>query len=247
MNKKGLLINKLFILANLFDYFKNSQDYVNMMMIISKMRIYHGKMIHKLFHLQNKICIKEKEETSVKSNVYYQLSIYTTIIHKIEKMILDCEKTSEDFAKQLGHEIVYPMSLLQTVNIVENPNYIMTGGGNDEEDGDEGINGILSKAGDALFDEKKPTLALFYTNWCGYSQQFLPIWNEYSTKNKNKEINIVKIDADMYKGFTESMGIEGFPTVKLIIDNNIYTFNDNRTKENLEKFVNEHTKKKSKK
>lgn len=244
MNKKGLLINKLFILANLFDHFKNNKDYMNMMAVISRMRIYHGKMIHKLFHLQNKICLKENEESSVKSNVYYQLSIYTTIINKIEKMIMDCEKTSEDFAKQLGQQIIYPMSLVQMVNVVENPSYIMTGGGNDDEDG---INSILSKAGDALFDENKPTLALFYTNWCGYSQQFLPIWNEFETKYKNKDINIVKIDADIYKGFTESMGIEGFPTVKLIIENNIYTFNDNRTKENLEKFVNEHKKKKSKK
>lgn len=235
MNKKSLLITKLFFLMNQFDYFKSNNDFNNMLLITSQMRSFHGKMIHKLFHLNTKVCEKEKND-EVKNSTYYQISIYTSIVNKIERAIMDNERVIEEYSKQNNNTLVYPMSLIPMVASIETDNIgnnIMFGGG--------GVDDVFKGIG--KYDEKKPTIALFYTTWCGFSQQFLPIWEEFTMKMKNKNVNVVKIDADQYREFSKSMGIDGYPTVKYINGDNIYTFNDNRTVENLEKFIKESNKK----
>lgn len=61
--------------------------------------------------------------------------------------------------------------------------------------------------------EKSVQLNLYYTMWCGYSQQFLPIWTEFEkyAVDNNLAVATNKFDCDKVK--CES--IEGFPTVTL--------------------------------
>ena len=58
-------------------------------------------------------------------------------------------------------------------------------------------------------------LNLYYTEWCGYSQRFLPVWAEFEqyAASNNLNIKLNKIDCDKEKEKCQS--IPGFPTIIL--------------------------------
>lgn len=90
--------------------------------------------------------------------------------------------------------------------------------------------------------DNKHTLMLFYTNWCGYSQQFLPIWhNMIATYDK---IKYEKYDCDTPEGrkLCEQYHITGYPTIIIKThDNTIIKYPDNhpRTKTAIISFLNQ--------
>jgi hypothetical protein len=63
--------------------------------------------------------------------------------------------------------------------------------------------------------EKKVKLCLYYTEWCGYSQKFLPVWDEFRKYVEDNKLNIVleKVDCDKEK--EKCQNIPGFPTIVL--------------------------------
>ncbi len=63
----------------------------------------------------------------------------------------------------------------------------------------------------------KPSVVLFYVDWCGYCLRFMPRYKILSTVYKNK-YNFVMIDCDnsSYKRLIEDAMISGFPTVYII-------------------------------
>lgn len=63
--------------------------------------------------------------------------------------------------------------------------------------------------------EKSVNLNLYYTEWCGYSQQFLPVWSEFEkyATNNNLAVTTNKFDCDKEKEKCQS--VEGFPTLTL--------------------------------
>lgn len=82
--------------------------------------------------------------------------------------------------------------------------------------------------------DNNTSLILYYTEWCGHSQRFLPTWQELEKKYGNK-MQLRKIDCDKEK----CDGIAGFPTIILYKDNKQVEYNSgNRSLESLEKFIN---------
>lgn len=78
------------------------------------------------------------------------------------------------------------------------------------------------------------TITLYYAPWCGHSVQFMPIWEKFRERNKNKII-INTINCDEQK----CPAIPGFPTIvlnKYLGQKEIY-FDKERTVENLEQFI----------
>lgn len=63
----------------------------------------------------------------------------------------------------------------------------------------------------------KPSVILFYANWCTYCRRFMPIFNSLSAAN-NKEYNFVKIniEADDAKHIAKEYGISSLPTVYIV-------------------------------
>lgn len=63
----------------------------------------------------------------------------------------------------------------------------------------------------------KPTVILFYANWCTYCRKFMPIFNSLSSKNADS-YNFVKIniDADSSKSVAKEYGITSLPTVYIV-------------------------------
>lgn len=75
----------------------------------------------------------------------------------------------------------------------------------------------------------KPKLVLYYTNWCKYSQEFLPTWSKL--KNDLK-INFEEYDCEK----SNCKNINGFPT--LILNNTIQYPNDKpKNYDEIVKFV----------
>ena len=83
----------------------------------------------------------------------------------------------------------------------------------------------------------KNKLILYYADWCGYSKQFKPIWDQF-TKNTKLDINTEIVNCDTNKDLCETVNIRGFPTIILHKkDGKKIEYSGNRTIEDLEKFV----------
>ena len=89
-----------------------------------------------------------------------------------------------------------------------------------------------------------PTMMNFNTNWCGFSRQFEPVWNQFSSKMEGKNIKVqsIKCDQPGNEELCKKYNVQGFPTVLLVANNNTHEFNGNRTVNDLEKFANQHCK-----
>lgn len=81
----------------------------------------------------------------------------------------------------------------------------------------------------------------FNTAWCGYSVRFQPIWNEFSQKNKDPNIEIidVKCDDESNKILCSKYDVPGYPSVVKVSGTSVVHFNGDRTVEGLMKFASE--------
>ena len=67
--------------------------------------------------------------------------------------------------------------------------------------------------------KNKPVIALFYTDWCGYCQKFVPVFKKLSNdKDIKKNFAIAYINAEDHSNFvyTAQYDIKGYPTLYLI-------------------------------
>lgn len=97
----------------------------------------------------------------------------------------------------------------------------------------------LSGLNQENFDSAKHKIALYYTNWCGYSKMFLPEWEKFEeyVANNNNYISIEKIDCEKNQGMCSK--VNGFPTVILYDANGKQHIMEKypRTKQGLIDFV----------
>lgn len=108
---------------------------------------------------------------------------------------------------------------------------------NDRDD-DGGIKKVLTN--------NLPTLVLFFMDWCGPCQNFLPLWDEIATELKaTKKLNAIKISCQKYENKiaeAEKAGrinfIQSYPTIVLhTTDDKFIKFEGQRSKENIFNFI----------
>lgn len=61
-------------------------------------------------------------------------------------------------------------------------------------------------------------IVLYYTDWCGYSKRFQPVWEslvQYAKDNKLSNLEIEKVDCVANKERCDKATIQGYPTVIL--------------------------------
>lgn len=103
----------------------------------------------------------------------------------------------------------------------------------------------MSNIANEINESELPTLYNFNTEWCGYSKQFQPVWDEFSDRMKNNKINGKKVickDIKCEKKENEDIcqNVPGYPTIKLVINNNEIDYNGERSVDALEKFCSKH-------
>tara|TARA_B100000941_G_C28259764_1_gene425973 strand:+ start:241 stop:645 length:405 start_codon:yes stop_codon:yes gene_type:complete len=77
------------------------------------------------------------------------------------------------------------------------------------------------------FDNNKPTFRMFYVNWCGHCKNTKPEFKKLQQSNYKDKVNIVMIDCeenDKNAKLAEEAGVEGYPTIQLVKDNNVIPY-----------------------
>jgi len=93
---------------------------------------------------------------------------------------------------------------------------------------------------------KTANLMLFYVDWCPHCKTAKPEWESLKSEYEGKNINGYTLTFTEYNCTTESpeteelmnkYKIEGYPTVKLLKDNQIVEYDAKPTKSTMEQFL----------
>jgi|TARA_B110001450_G_scaffold253861_2_gene278135 thiol-disulfide isomerase/thioredoxin len=79
-------------------------------------------------------------------------------------------------------------------------------------------------------------LYFFYTNWCPHCKTAKPIWNDLKDTTpmiNNVKINYIGVDCEVETELVDKYKVEGYPTIKLIKDNQIIEYDAKPDKETL--------------
>jgi thiol-disulfide isomerase/thioredoxin len=88
---------------------------------------------------------------------------------------------------------------------------------------------------------------LFYVDWCPHCKTAKPEWESLKTEYESKSINGYTVNFTEYNCTNESAettqlmdkySIEGYPTIKLVKDNQIIEYDAKPTKSTMEQFLN---------
>tara|TARA_B100000963_G_scaffold361481_2_gene397143 strand:- start:989 stop:1489 length:501 start_codon:yes stop_codon:yes gene_type:complete len=88
---------------------------------------------------------------------------------------------------------------------------------------------------------------LFYATWCPLSKKAMPIWHKIKEKYDGKTINGYLLTFEEFNGSDsddpkisqelDKYKIEGFPSIKILKDNEMIDFDANPTEGALEEFI----------
>lgn len=107
-------------------------------------------------------------------------------------------------------------------------------------------NDIVSSSSESQVGSKSATVYFFYTTWCPYSLAAIPEWekivDKYSENGVNGyNINFIDVDCTKETVEIENMvnkyNIEGYPTIKMIKDDQVIEFDAKAKFENIKTFL----------
>ena len=94
---------------------------------------------------------------------------------------------------------------------------------------------------------KTATLMLFYVDWCPHCKTAKPEWDSLKSEYEGKNINGYTVmlvehnctnESDEVSQLMDKYNIEGYPTIKLIKDNQVIEYDAKPTKSTMEQFLN---------
>lgn len=84
-------------------------------------------------------------------------------------------------------------------------------------------------------------LYFFYTDWCPHCKSAKPIWEDLKKNTKminDIKINYIDVNCETEKELADKFNIEGYPTIKLIKNNQVIEYDAKPDKETLLLFLN---------
>jgi thiol-disulfide isomerase/thioredoxin len=94
---------------------------------------------------------------------------------------------------------------------------------------------------------KTATMMLFYVDWCPHCKTAKPEWDSLKSEYEGKSINGYTVmfvehnctnESDEVSQLMDKYNIEGYPTIKLIKDNQVIEYDAKPTKSTMEQFLN---------
>ena len=94
-------------------------------------------------------------------------------------------------------------------------------------------------------DKKEAKVCFFYVDWCPHCKTALPEWNKFKNEMNGTEVKGYTIQCLEYNCTTETAeitnlmdkyNIEGYPTIKLIKDNEVFDYDAKPTYNYLKQF-----------
>ena len=88
-------------------------------------------------------------------------------------------------------------------------------------------------------DDTTPKIINFNASWCYWSQKLQPVWDSLTDSMKNKDIEVldIKCEEGGNKELCDRYQVEGFPTIKLLVGNNVIDYDGERTLDGFTKFI----------
>ncbi|KAI0215290.1 Protein disulfide-isomerase TMX3 [Lamellibrachia satsuma] len=80
-------------------------------------------------------------------------------------------------------------------------------------------------------------LVEFYAPWCGHCRRLEPTYHQVSLTLRNSPIHVAKVDATKYSSLTSEYGVRGFPTIKFIQGERVYTHKGDRSQAGIVEFA----------
>lgn len=85
-------------------------------------------------------------------------------------------------------------------------------------------------------------IMLFYVDWCPHCKTAKPIWEEVKEKYNGKNINnttlyFKEIDCEKNEDLADKYNINGYPTIKLVKENEIVNFDAKPSEKTLTQFI----------
>lgn len=100
---------------------------------------------------------------------------------------------------------------------------------------------------DGVTNDKEAEIMLFHTDWCPHCKTAKPEWEQVKAQFDGKNVNgynVIFTDVNCtnetpdVERMMNTYKIEGFPTIKLIKENQVIDFDAKPTKDSLTKFLN---------
>ena len=92
-------------------------------------------------------------------------------------------------------------------------------------------------------DKKKVKFVNYNTTWCYWSKKLQPTWEKLEQNAMNDEtIEIVDVKCDLKENeeLCKKEQIEGFPTMKLYVDDEVVDYKGDRSLEDIQHFIENH-------
>jgi thiol-disulfide isomerase/thioredoxin len=85
-------------------------------------------------------------------------------------------------------------------------------------------------------------LYFFYTTWCPHCKTAKPVWDSFKGQSssqtvKGVKINFIGVDCDKDKSTATQFNVTGYPTIKLVYNNNIVEYDAKPDVDTLQQFL----------
>jgi thiol-disulfide isomerase/thioredoxin len=89
-------------------------------------------------------------------------------------------------------------------------------------------------------------IVLVYVDWCPHCRTVKPAWKNLQNRLNNttingKQVHVAAVNAEgnqVEKDFANSQSVQGYPTIKVMNNNNVDEYNGGRNEQELESFIN---------
>lgn len=90
-------------------------------------------------------------------------------------------------------------------------------------------------------DNNNATIIYFYTEWCPYCKKSRPEWNSFKElvdlQSFKETLTLKEVDCDKNPEIADNYKIEGYPTIKLIYNGEVYDYDAKPESKTLLQFV----------
>lgn len=90
---------------------------------------------------------------------------------------------------------------------------------------------------------KTVDIYFFYTTWCPHCKHAMPVWKQFKNEMKDqvikgRHINFFEVDCDKEKQLADKFNVKGYPTIKLVKDNQVIEYDAKPNIDTLREFIN---------
>jgi len=80
-------------------------------------------------------------------------------------------------------------------------------------------------------------LIKFYAPWCGHCKKLEPVWKHVSQSLSDSPVRVGRVDCTRFTAVSAEFGIKGFPTIMFLKGEDVYTYEGDRTREDIVAFT----------